>query len=681
MRVCPECFSLFADQETCPQDGIETVDWTEVLVGLNLGPYVVRSMISEGGMGVVYAGEHPTLGRRIALKVLRPELSLRDDIVERFTQEARAVNTIGHANIVNIYDFGKTPFGTFYIVMEYIEGKTLRTLLDTGGPQPLERVRFVLESISLALAAAHNKGFLHRDVKPENIMVGQRSSTEFAKLLDFGIAKLISAGNTTAASGAMGTPQYMSPEQLEDKSLDHRSDIFAFGCVIYELLTGQVPFSGSSQGAVRQAQLTRNPPPPSLCRRDIHLSSAIDNAVLQTLELNPDQRPQKIEVFLQHFLKGYELTLLEQQTGHQIKKRRNLKVPIFATLFAITLGIIIAWGVLRFSDKKTPLQKRTRPRIGKIDGKNTSLTKDESKKLARDKLTRAINEGYRDVFLWSKEVPVEALRDPYLNALKTHRASLAANVLGNMKSDAKTMNALRKALLGATPLRLIAISNAILNHDHSKATRKQLSLLLRRTIAKAKTRRGGRLIELEAAIVFAKLAHSPEQLVPLKKQLQPLGGPRWIRLLSTISTKKGASFSQARSRAIKDLIQQASKGAAENRLYALEFLADKAPEKLKRFKNDIEDLKLNPNGSTRARALAIHSFLGDLESIKKLLDYSKSVDTEECYRSLLELALLDKTNNKLKNEDKKLLEASLMNGLHSSNRKVSLAAAIGLLID
>ena len=136
MRVCPTCFSLFGpDQMVCPKDSTATESHIDVLIGKNLGAYVVRSLIGEGGMGVVYAGEHPTLGKRVALKVLRPELSLRDDIVERFVQEARAVNTIGHSNIVNIYDFGRTPFGSFYIVMEYLDGVTLRSLIERAGPR------------------------------------------------------------------------------------------------------------------------------------------------------------------------------------------------------------------------------------------------------------------------------------------------------------------------------------------------------------------------------------------------------------------------------------------------------------------------------------------------------------------------------------------------------------------
>ncbi|MCC6746362.1 MAG: protein kinase [Deltaproteobacteria bacterium] len=308
MRVCPACFALYGpDQQACPKDRHATVDHTEVLIGLQLGPYVVRSMVSEGGMGVVYAGEHPALGRRVALKVLRPELSLRDDIVERFIQEARAVNTIGHSNIVSIYDFGRTPFGSFYIVMEYLDGRTAARVVEEGGPQSLDRVRFVVHQVGQALAAAHAKGIVHRDVKPENIMIGTRGTQEYVKLLDFGIAKLMTEqprerGHT---AGAMGTPQYMSPEQLEDAEVDERTDVYALGVVAYELLTGRVPYPGATHAAVRQLQLTQAPPPPSLVRRDLRVPRGIDAAILTAMHPDPESRFPHLLDFLAAFEHAY----------------------------------------------------------------------------------------------------------------------------------------------------------------------------------------------------------------------------------------------------------------------------------------------------------------------------------------------------------------------------------------
>ena len=318
MRVCPTCYALFgSDQTHCPTDRVATVDHAQVLIGKELGPYIVRSLVSEGGMGVVYAGEHPTLGRRVALKVLRPEFSIRDDIVERFTLEAKAVNLIGHANIVNIYDFGTTPYGSFYIVMEYIDGHTLRHVLEDAGPLRLRRIRMICEALGDALLAAHQKGFVHRDVKPENVMVGSRSGRPFVKLLDFGITKLLTseAGMTSQTGAAMGTPQYMSPEQLEDEKLDHRTDVYAMGVLMYEMLTGDVPYPHRSHAAVRQRQLTQAPTAPSLVRRNIGISRSLDAAVLKAMSLDPEQRFGDMKQFMRAFRKGVDDSLLVPAPG------------------------------------------------------------------------------------------------------------------------------------------------------------------------------------------------------------------------------------------------------------------------------------------------------------------------------------------------------------------------------
>ena len=314
MRVCPTCNRLYGPkQATCTVDQTPTVDHVKVLLGRTLGPYQVEEVIGEGGMGVVYLGEHPTIGRKVALKVMRPELSLRDSLVERFIQEARSVNTIGHDNIVNIYDFGKTPFGSFYIVMEHLDGEDMRTVLERDGAQPLARARVVVRCIGAALAAAHAKEFIHRDVKPENIMLVRRLGKEHAKLLDFGIVKLLTEQQdgyqTQAGGGPLGTPQYMSPEQLEEAELDHRSDIYSLAAVIYELVTGQLPFPGESPVEVRQAQLARTPTAPSLMRDDVFISRSLDAALLWGLSQDQTARCGQMTDFISAFEEGYRESL------------------------------------------------------------------------------------------------------------------------------------------------------------------------------------------------------------------------------------------------------------------------------------------------------------------------------------------------------------------------------------
>ena len=468
MRVCPKCFSLYGpDQLVCNKDQAETQHHTEVLVGLSLGPYVVRSLVSEGGMGVVYAGEHPALGRRVALKVLRPELSLRDDIVDRFAQEARAVNTIGHDNIVNIYDFGTTPFGTFYIAMEFIEGRTLRSLLDAGGPQPLERVRLVVDSIGNALAAAHKKGFIHRDVKPENIMVGQRGSVEYIKLLDFGIAKLLTGGNTTATSSAMGTPRYMSPEQLDDAKVDNRGDIYAFGAVIYELLTGQTPYSGTSHAAIRQAQLTQRPQAPGLLRGDIHIAEAIDRAISRALALNPEDRFGSIDEFIDAFRIGHETSIAEQTLGvRRLAPRRPWKVFALTGVIAAALGVAIATTVLLLVPQRRPAQQRTGttpaatrpPRADGAGGQPRSAQQSLEQALAVFKAT--LHTGNRNKALgFARVVAPERLRTLLNAELADPKGNRkAAEALAELPKNPSTIEALKNAARQGSPFARTAIA-------------------------------------------------------------------------------------------------------------------------------------------------------------------------------------------------------------------------------
>ena len=378
MRVCPSCNRLYGPkQETCKVDNTPTVDHVQVLIGGSLGPYQVKSVIGQGGMGVVYLGEHPTIGRKVALKVMRPELSLRDQLVERFIQEARSVNTIGHDNIVNIYDFGKTPFGSFYIVMEHLDGEDMRTLLEQEGPQPLARARVVVRCIGAALAAAHAKEFIHRDVKPENIMLVKRLGKEHAKLLDFGIVKLLTEQQdvyqTQVGAAPLGTPEYMSPEQLEQGGLNHRTDIYSLAVVVYELITGQLPFPGNTPLEVRQAQLSRTPTAPSVLREDIYVSRSLDAALLWALSLDPAARCGQITDFISAFEEGYRESLagpgeedsfsdFTELTGPHPPRKPSSRLALPLGLAVLTCGLAAA-GYLLLRPPVDPGARSTPPAV------------------------------------------------------------------------------------------------------------------------------------------------------------------------------------------------------------------------------------------------------------------------------------------------------------------------------
>jgi len=286
-----------------PQQGPPQPD---LLIGQTIGNYLVTQKLGEGGMGSVYLAEHPAIGKKVALKVLHSEFSTNQEVAARFFHEAKAVNDIGHPNIVDIVDFGIIQSGNgreqlVYFIMEYLAGVTLSHLIKTESPLPPERALSIALQVADALSASHKCGIVHRDLKPDNIILLQRGrERDFVKLLDFGIAKL-TGGNAmgshrTRTGIVMGTPAYMSPEQCEGRdSLDLRTDVYALGIVIYEMLTGRVPFLGEGYGEILVQHLTQRPIPPSQFRI---LAPHIEIVVMKALEKRPDMRYPTMEEFM-----------------------------------------------------------------------------------------------------------------------------------------------------------------------------------------------------------------------------------------------------------------------------------------------------------------------------------------------------------------------------------------------
>ena len=223
-------------------------DERELAAGTDVGGYVIDTEIGRGGMGVVYSATHPVIGKRAAIKVLKPSLSQNPGTIERFTQEARSVNTIGHPGIIDIFAFGALADGRYYLVMDLLEGESLRKRLKRGPLHVSEAVQ-VIDEIASALIAAHGKGFIHRDLKPDNVFLVAHPGRTDVKLLDFGLAKLrttsgLSSGRAyrTATGVQLGTPDYMSPEQVRASAeIDERSDIYSLGVTAFESLTGVRP--------------------------------------------------------------------------------------------------------------------------------------------------------------------------------------------------------------------------------------------------------------------------------------------------------------------------------------------------------------------------------------------------------------------------------------------------------
>jgi serine/threonine-protein kinase len=267
------------------------------MLGRVLGErYRLVARIGAGGMGTVYRAEHVVLKKRMAVKILRHDLSRDEDLVRRFQQEAIAASAIGQENIVAVTDFGRTPDGSVYFVMEELDGPNLAGLLADTGPLPVERAVQLLAQVCRALAAAHANGIVHRDLKPDNVIVVRREDgTDFVKVVDFGVSKTRGddgAQRVTRAGTIIGTPEYMAPEQGAAATVDHRADIYAFGVLAYELVTGTLPFRGETAIATLIAHQTKAVEPPS--RRRPGLPPALEALILRALEKRAEARHQSM---------------------------------------------------------------------------------------------------------------------------------------------------------------------------------------------------------------------------------------------------------------------------------------------------------------------------------------------------------------------------------------------------
>jgi serine/threonine-protein kinase len=280
----------------------------EDLVGQLLdGRYTVLERLGAGGMSVVYLARHELLKKPVAVKVLREELAQSKASLSRFHREARAAASIGDPHIVDVTDYGFTDRGDAYIVMERLEGRDLRRAIAAEGTLAAGRAVAIARQILRALQAAHARGIIHRDLKAENVFLTQRDGHDFVKLLDFGISKITqplddAGAGATAATGTgvvMGTPQYIAPEQAHGaQDLDHRVDIYAMGVILYEMLTGALPFTGRSPLEIVMKHVQEEPQPPRARRPDLALPVELERVVLKAMAKDPAQRYQSADEML-----------------------------------------------------------------------------------------------------------------------------------------------------------------------------------------------------------------------------------------------------------------------------------------------------------------------------------------------------------------------------------------------
>jgi eukaryotic-like serine/threonine-protein kinase len=307
MKACPKCGTEYPDTTTlCPADGIALEKQDDSLLGQTLaGKYRIEERLSEGGMGTVYRGTHVLMDKTVAVKVLRPSFAADEKIVARFSREARAASKILHPHALSVTDFGEAENGVVFLVMEYLDGSTLKQVIRKDGPFSVARAADILRQVGGALDTAHSEGVVHRDLKSDNIMLLSSYGTDYAKVLDFGIAKIREPEGgydpgLTAPDLVIGTPQYMSPEQCsQSPDIDARSDIYSLGIILYEMLVGHVPFASGTPTSIMLQHLQQ--PAPTVLAERSDVPEAVARVIARALEKRPEDRYETVGQLVEDF--------------------------------------------------------------------------------------------------------------------------------------------------------------------------------------------------------------------------------------------------------------------------------------------------------------------------------------------------------------------------------------------
>jgi hypothetical protein len=303
-KLCTTCGTLYpADERFCPRDGTALRaqgNESELVGSIIADRYLVIRKLGEGGMGQVYLAEHVKMGRKSAVKVMNPRMVNDADAISRFNREAANASRITHQHVAAVYDFGETPEGLIYLAMEYVEGEPLTDIVQRDGALAPERAGEIVRQAGEGLAVAHDMGIVHRDLKPDNIMIAKhRDGSDFVKVVDFGIAKAadVEAQKVTRTGLVIGTPEYMSPEQIAGDPLDGRSDIYSLGLVAFNILAGRLPFPSKTAQESIILRLTDPPKRLAEMRPEIPWSPAVEAVMVKALQRDRAMRYQSAREF------------------------------------------------------------------------------------------------------------------------------------------------------------------------------------------------------------------------------------------------------------------------------------------------------------------------------------------------------------------------------------------------
>lgn len=421
MKICKKCGAKYPDsEEICSIDGQKLIPLPEFLqtrpsshsshppadpfIGKQIEKYRILKQIGEGGMGVVYEAEHIHIGKKVALKILREDYTKKQDVVERFKQEARSASIIGHPNIIDVTDFGYTNDGRVFFIMEYLEGEDLATILENERALKWHRAVKIALQVCHGLEAAHSKGIIHRDMKPENIfIVHPNTKDEKVKILDFGIAKMSildhESKRLTRTGVVFGTPEYMSPEQAAGKTIDKRVDIYSLGVIMYEMITSKVPFTGDSFMAILSKHIFDKVPPLKEVSPNLHIPESLEKTIYKCLEKEPENRFEsaaQLASALESVLSEDETTVsveikLEPPKTGQTPKPRALEIigeesfetkPKKNKLLWITLLALFITGALGGSYYLYEKKFQPKKSLSGIEKKQTKFLGDTNKNLS-----------------------------------------------------------------------------------------------------------------------------------------------------------------------------------------------------------------------------------------------------------------------------------------------------------
>jgi len=344
MKYCPKCQQQYPQSQLfCPDDGhqISLRDPYHLVGRILVDRYRIDALAGIGGMGAVYSAYHLGLDRRVALKILLPHLALGDErMIGLFEREAKMVGQLCHENIATVFDAGRTAEGIAYMAMEWLDGRTLEEELSKHGQFSLERTARLLRQISAALDSAHARRIIHRDLKPANIMLIRRpDGSEQVKLLDFGIGKVMSETAGSPVSSVMGTPHYASPEQFKlGGQIDGRADIYSLGVMLYQMLTGTLPFDAASIRELIELHLTASPPRIGKLRPDV--PAAVGQLVNRMLAKEPGQRPERAGAVVESF--DGVLTSLSRSQASDFAPAKKMAAAVAAQTEIISINRLSA---------------------------------------------------------------------------------------------------------------------------------------------------------------------------------------------------------------------------------------------------------------------------------------------------------------------------------------------------